>query len=135
MYSVFFFFFLTEEEWPRYCNSQVGGSVWTDNGGYHQEGMNVNSSSAPAPSLWDSLSSIWSPPFWPSNQGTHPQVAQQSHWGTPLPQSSVTSGNDASGAVSKGLGFNPFCSANTIWSTPPNNPGDIWPPPSTKKDM
>ncbi|KAK4301005.1 hypothetical protein Pmani_026827 [Petrolisthes manimaculis] len=125
---------VTEEEWPRYASSQVGGSVWPEGGGYHQEGMNVNTSSAPAPSLWDSLPSIWSQPFWSNNQGTHPQVAQTSPWGTPAPQPSVASGNDASGAVSKGLGFNPFCSAN-IWSAPPNHPGDIWPPTSAKKDM
>ncbi|XP_042211085.1 transmembrane protein 131-like isoform X2 [Homarus americanus] len=124
---------LSEDEWPRYCHSQVGGSLWPDGSGYHHDGISLNSGNAPAPSLWDSLSNIWSPPFWSSNQGSSPQSTPPSPWGTTLSQAPV---NDASGAVSKGLGFDPFCSVGNIWSAPTGHAtGDLWAPPTSKKDV
>ncbi|XP_045617513.2 transmembrane protein 131 isoform X2 [Procambarus clarkii] len=123
-----------DEERPRYCPSQVGGSLWPDGSGYHHDGIVLNSGNTSAPSLWDSLSNIWSPPFSSSSQGSSPQSSPASPWGTTLTQAPSSGVNDASGAVSKGLGFDPFCSVSNIWSAPANHPGDLWPPPSSKKD-
>ncbi|XP_071538431.1 transmembrane protein 131 isoform X3 [Panulirus ornatus] len=126
---------LSDDEWPRYCHSQVGGSLWPDGNGYHHDGISLNSSNAPAPSSWDSWSSIWSPPFLSSSQGSSPQSTSPSPWGTTLSQTPVSGVNDASGAVSKGLGFDPFCSVSNIWSAPASHSGDLWAPPTSKKDV
>ncbi|XP_064122093.1 transmembrane protein 131-like isoform X5 [Macrobrachium nipponense] len=124
---------ITEEDWSHYNNPQVGGSLWPEGSGYSNETMNMGSGSAPTPSLWDSLPSIWSPLFWSSNEGSPTQHSQSSSpWATLQQQPS--SGIDASGAISKGLGFDPFSSVS-IWSNPSNHPGDMWAPSTKKKDI
>ncbi|XP_066949004.1 transmembrane protein 131 isoform X11 [Macrobrachium rosenbergii] len=123
---------ITEEDWSHYNNPQVGGSLWPEGSGYSNETMNMGSGSAPTPSLWDSLPSIWSPLFWSSNEGSPTQHSQSSSPWAAL-QQQPSSGIDASGAISKGLGFDPFSSVS-IWSNPSNHPGDMW-APSTKKDI
>ncbi|XP_069954287.1 transmembrane protein 131 isoform X3 [Cherax quadricarinatus] len=125
---------LSDEERPHYCPPQVGGSLWPDGSGYH-DGIVLNSGNTPAPSMWDTLSNIWSPPFSSSSQGSSPQSSPPSPWGTTLSQAPSSGVTDASGAVSKGLGFDPFCSVNNIWSAPANHSGDLWAPPNSKKEV
>lgn len=125
---------LTDEDW-QYCNPQVGGSLWSDGSAYHNNNMGMNANSTPPPSLWDSLSNIWSPPFW-SNQGTSCPPNTPSPWGSSsLPKASTPPVmSDANGAVSKGLGFDPFHSDNNIWSAPGSgHTGDLWAPPVSNK--
>ncbi|KAK7021786.1 hypothetical protein SK128_004918, partial [Halocaridina rubra] len=130
---------VTDDDWSHYnrSNLQMGGSLWPDGHNYNSESMSMGSgNTAPASSLWDSFYNIWSPPFWSSNEGASGQHSQSSPWGTTsLPPQQPTSGiNDASGAVSKGLGFDPFSSVTNIWSAPPNQVNDMW-APTSKKDM
>ncbi|XP_068240543.1 transmembrane protein 131 isoform X9 [Palaemon carinicauda] len=125
---------MTEEDWSHYNNPQASGSLWPEGSGssYTNEPMNMGSGSAPTPSLWDTLPNIWAPLFWSSNEGSPPQQSQSSSPWTTLQQQPL-SGIDASGAISKGLGFDPFSSVS-IWSNPSNHPGDMW-APSSKKDI
>lgn len=125
---------LTEEDWSHYSNPQVGGSLWPDGSGYNNDPIPMGSSSAPSPSLWESLPNIWSQSFWSSNEGSPTPQSPASPWGTSIPQQPAPDINDASGAVSKGLGFDPFSSSNSIWSAPSNHTGNMW-APSTKKDI
>ncbi|XP_076041632.1 transmembrane protein 131 isoform X2 [Oratosquilla oratoria] len=128
----------SEGDWLQNYNALSSGSaLWSDASLFRGPGL--GSAAAPTGSgLWNS---IWSSPFVSSGSNAVPQqpappspsavptCSSLSIWSSSC--NNTGRGNYGSGAVSEGLGFDPFRTVASIWSSGGDS---AWPPKSPKKD-